>query len=496
MATRLTIMGWTQEHLCLDFSPQATGGERFFVKRLWGAHVSESGEEFLRKALAEAITELTRSRRLLVIEIGAAGITAYELHRDQAGVPRGRGRHVLRWSGHDVPDPDVLVGAIEIPPGVRTILVCSHPAPYTEDAVDQLTAAHPQMTAFVREDAQVAALLREIVAGESLAQPYDLVVVRRGPSGGLRLVREPLFSIEASRGETVPMTVRCEPSDEHGTVFAVVTGDTHMPTPVSIDAAKVPPGRYDVIATLERPGLVVFAGLPGLARDDRDWAEIVASMPPWVPPTTGLAHLICAVEVNGTETLVGERLSRARQMIDMAAAELTDDVRVSLIAYAAHSYDWKVPDKPVEVLCWAESPAAALQWLDELEARPAAITGYPLAAQLEDALAEVSERLGNERTRTALLLIGDRPPHPPRARSEILPCRKRHDWSEEVRRLTKEQGVKLGAVCQQPAHDTWKRIAGGAPADIDALDVHALAVDLGLAASPDHRIPFPFIEHP
>lgn len=458
--------------------------------------MSESGEEFLRKALAEAITELTRSRRLLVIDIGVDGITTFELQRDRAGVPRGRGRHVLRWSGHDAPDPDALTGAIEIPPDARTILVCSHPAPYTEDAVDQLTAAHPQVTVFTREGTQVAALLREIIAGEPLARPYELVVARRGPSGRLELGCEPLFSIGASRGETVPMTVRCEPSDEYGTVFAVVTWDRDTPTPVSIDAAKLSPGRYDVIATLERPGLVAFAGLPGLACDDRDWAEIFASMPPWVPAATGPAHLICAVEVNGTETLVGERLSRARQMIATAASELTDDVRVSLIAYAAHSYDWKVPDRPVEVLGWDETPAAALQRLDELEARPVTNTGYPLAAQLEDALAEVRQRLGNERTRTALLLIGDRPPHPPRAQSEILPCTGRHDWNEEARRLTREQGVKLGAVCQQPAHDAWKRLAGGAPADIDALDVHALAVDLGLAASPDHRIPFPFIERP
>ncbi len=459
----------------------------------------ESGEAFLRKTLAEAVVELVDDRRLFVAEVAADGITTFELYRDEAGTPCGKGRRAVRWGDADEWEQGALVRATKIPRDARVILVGSHPSVDADQAMSRLRAARPDAAVFTEAGAEVRALLREVIEDGPLQHAYDLVVLKEDATTGRpELGCEQLFSSGTRRGETVTMTLQCAPSDDHGTVFAVVTWKHGLPTPVSIDVAKVSPGRYEVTAELRRPGKVTFTGLSGLRRDHRNWNDIVAQVPPTYATDDTPAHLICAVETAGATMTVGERLGRVRQMINAVSAELAERARVSLVVYGSHSYDKGVPDRPVEVLSWMEPPASALRTLADLEERPFADDGFPGAAQLEDMLAMVADRLAHARAsgRTVLLTLGGLPPHPPSVhRSEILPCPYRRDWEQEVRRL-KGSRVKLGAICDRPVGEVWHRLGGGAPADLNAVDVRRLCVDLGLVVPPGGRIPFPLLCRP
>ncbi|MFC4586680.1 hypothetical protein [Sphaerisporangium corydalis] len=506
--------------------------------------MTESGEDLLRRALTEAIAELAGSRRLVVVEVAAEGVTAFDLHRDEAGTSRGRERPMTRWAGQTAegggdgatpspfeegsegatpaeggrdgatafPAEEAAVRATWLPVDARVVLVRSAPdgGPVGR-AMEALRAARPDALALNGGGVPVAVLLREIVAAEPLRRPYDLVVLRRHPvTGRLRLACQPLFAMETRRGALSEVTVQCEPSDERGTVFAVVAWQDRRPVLVSVHAVKLPPGRYEVTAMLERPGRVRFSGLPSLTREDRSWTELVSSVPARLGPPSGPAHLICAVETTGPEVQLGERLRRVSQLVTELAGELSGLLQVSLVTYGAHSYDPRIPERPVDVVDWEVSPDDAQESLKILEesragratGHGAAEPGYPYAAQVEDMLAEVAGRLGppGGRRRTVLLTVGARPPHPPRRHaSEILPCPRRVDWERQVRDLQRHPGLVFGAICDQPperAHPAWARLGENASAHLDTLDPQGFCADLGVTAPGVQRVPFPLMAMP
>lgn len=474
--------------------------------------------EQLRQTLAGAVAALTGNRRLVVVEIAVDRVITCEVRRDEDGTPRGRGWSTA-WTdlgmehGWDETDAtkaeQAVLQAAEAHSPSDVILTCSLPdSSRSDQAFEWLRAARPDAPAF-RVDVGIARLLEEVISDDPLRQPYDLVVLRADPrTGRLTLGGRQLFPSGARRGDRAEVTVRCAPSDERGTVFAVVTWQGREPQPVSIHAAKIPPGLYTVTALLERPGRVTFTNLGGLVKDPRGWDELVASVPARVAPPARQAHLICAVEICGADAKVDERLSRIRQMITTLSGESTDRLQVSLIAYGAHSFDRKVRDERVELTDWRVSPGRVLDSLRRLEERGAVGQGYPYhphAAQLEDMLAEVARRLdlgdsGPTSQLTVLLTVGDRAPHPPREhRSGILPCPNRHDWEPVLRRLEQRQGMSFGAICDQPAgraHAIWRRLGAGASAHLDALDIRGLGADLGLAPPRGTPIPLPLIEEP
>ncbi|MEV8635348.1 hypothetical protein AB0395_27195 [Streptosporangium sp. NPDC051023] len=472
----------------------------------------------LRKTLTEAVAELGGARRLSVVEVAPDGVTVFDLHRDETGTPRGHGRPVVRWAdpvdGPSWDDPgasgdrETVLEAVNVSADTTVVLVGSSPgSPRADEAMELLRAAHPKAFAFTRAGMPVGRLLREIVADEPLRRSYELVVLRRHPvTNRLELTCTPLFEIEARRGTSFTFTVRCEPSDEWGTAFAVVAWQDRRPALLSVHTAKVQPGRYEITAELERPGLVRFSGLPGLARGDRSWAEWVAAVPYRLDPSAGPAHLICAVETSGTAARVLERFRRIGQMITAMSGGLDDRLQVSLIAYGTHSYQRNVPEEPVDVAGWQVSTEHARHSLERLEERvrqrEAEDRGYADAAMVEDMLAEVARRLpSSSQGRTALLTVGDRPPHPPRVhRSHILPCPRRFDWEQEVRRLEQHPDLVFGAICDRPpgrADPVWSRLGRAGLVHLDgAVDVHGLGADLGLTASQVQPIPFPLLEVP
>ncbi|WP_327049347.1 hypothetical protein OG320_16570 [Microbispora sp. NBC_01189] len=478
-----------------------------------GDNVPEPGEDLLRKALARAVAGLTATGRLVVVEVAADGMTTFEIHRDEHGTALGR-RWPLQWitltaeHGWGEEARQALLRAAGLPaPGSEVVVVSSSPESAT--ALQALEWLREARTAQVfATTAPITGLVRDVLVGDPLCRSYDLVVMRPAGAGGrLELAGKLLFPVGARAGTRTELAVRCEPGGEHGTALAVVTRQGREPRLLSVHSARVAPGPYVVTAELVRPGRVRFAGLPGLAADRRTWEELLADLPDRLPPRTGPAHLICAVEVCGPDVKVEERLGRARQMIAFLSGAPADAPRVSLVAYGAHSFDRSVPDRPVEVVAWQAAPEAALKGLDTLEDRGAVTQGYPYhphAAQVEDMLATVAARLNRSMStsppgRHVLLTIGDRRPHPMRAdRSGVLPCPHRHDWRSLLAYLEHLPGMAFGAICDQPEdgpqHRIWRHLGARALAHLDALDLQGLAAGLGLAVPAAAHVPFPLLD--
>lgn len=156
----------------------------------------------------------------------------------------------------------------------------------------------------------------------------------------------------------------------------------------------------------------------------------------------------------------------------------------------------------MRVAAWEAGAGEALDALGTLEEQGAMARGYPYhphAAQLEDMLAVVVERLGRADPASAVILtVGGRPPHPARTdQSRILPCPHRHDWRKLLAALRQRQGTVLGAICDQPAdqaHQAWHRIGATALAHLEAVDVRGLAAELGLVAPSPVHLPFPLLD--
>ncbi|MFF5110263.1 hypothetical protein [Streptosporangium sp. NPDC000509] len=488
--------------------------------------MTEPGEVPLRKALAGAVAGLDESGGLTVVEVAADGITTFHLRRDDLGRPRCRFTPVIPWTslsgerGRDFargdltwqdparrdaarqdPTEEAVLRAADVHSHDMLILVCSFPdSPLAGQAMTWLHAACPEAMAFVQADVRVDALLREVVGNDPLDRPYELVVLRRSAvTGELELAAHQLFGIGARPGAVAEVSARCEAGDERGTAFAVVAWG-RRPLLLSVQSARLVPGLHDFTVELERPGRVRFLGLPGLVDDDRSWADLVEAVPRRLDPRDGSRHLICAVEISGAPGDVTTRLDRIRQMITRMSADPSGFLRVSLVAYGAHSYDRRVPEVKVEVADWLAPPGQALASLSRLEERDPAPEGHPHGAQLEDMLAVVAGRIGEgEAERTVLLTVGDRPPHPARVNGTILPCPYRHDWRALLRRLGQHPGIAFGAICDRDvgeADPVWSRLGATALTWLDALDIREFGAELGLTAPQDQPIPFPLIEVP
>ncbi|MGW0450619.1 hypothetical protein ACWDWV_35165, partial [Streptosporangium sandarakinum] len=366
----------------------------------------EPDRDLTRKAIAQALAGLAGTGHLTVVEVAADGVTTFLLHRDGNGRPRGRswpatwpdlaGEH--GWDADPAAAREAVLRAARVHPSpADVILVAASADPRAERALDWLRAAHPAAQV-LRADAPTAALVREVMTDDPLTRPYELVVLLADPgTGRLRLTGRRLFPIGSRPGARTRVALHCTEPGAHGTALAVVTWQGPEPRLLSLQSAPLAPGRYEVTAELVRPGRVRFTGLPALSPDHRDWEQLVGSLPDRLPGRAGPAHLVCAVEVCGADDQVAERLSRARQMISFASGELGDLLRVSLLAYAAHSFDPSAPEHPVRVAAWNTDAGEALDALGELEEQGAVTRGHPYhpqAAQLEDALAAVTGRLG------------------------------------------------------------------------------------------------------
>ncbi|MEU8303553.1 SAV_2336 N-terminal domain-related protein [Actinomadura sp. NPDC048955] len=456
-------------------------------------------------ALAGHVAAVEGGGALTILDIGAAGVTRYRVHRDAMGTPHPSRLATEPWTG--LGTEGAAAPRIERLTGGRGPLAAIRTAPAGLAEADRVAAlvreARPDADLVTAPDADVAGWLRRVVEREPIRQPYSLVALApHNGAGGLRLTTVPLFAPGALRDDSVPVSVRCEPGADAGTAFAVgAHGPDGLFRVMSIRSARIRSGHHDLVARLRRPGLVRFGGLDGLAADRRDWTQIVTAVPDRYDPRPRPLHLVCLVEVSGARERVADRLSRIDQLVMLLGWEVPAGLSVSLVAYGRHDYGDRLGrrDPVPDVLAWSADARTARAALSAATERAPLPVTYPDAAMVEDALAVVDERLPRRPGgRTALLTVGDRPPHPARVTaSEILPCPNRRDWTDLLRRLEAREGMTFAAICDDPARRPeapWRRLGGGAPpVPLDVVDAQRLAIDLRLVPPMAARLPLPLV---
>ena len=473
-----------------------------------GGAAEESGREVFRAAIAQSVTGLAEGSAFTITEFAAVGLVTWEVRRDPDGTPRARS-WLVPWS--DLYESGGLPEAarariIQAANGSFLPPVCSAPDDrYARRAFALVKNAPGQSTATERRTFTCSTPLddelRHVLAGDPLTQWYELVALYRTAQGRLVFTTRQLFAPGAGCGARESLTIRCEPSDDTGTVFAVMAYryDERTFRLVSQQVANVPPGTYDLTAELRRPGDVRFR-LRELSvkfrKDRRSWDELVAHVPARLDRFRP-AHLIVAIEVCGAAARVSERIHRAEQLIRVVASGADGPLHVSLISYGPHAVHRDDAEEPVTVLAWAQSSGVALAGLARLRERGAAAPGYSRAAQLECVLAEVAGKLTDEYGRPVLVTIGSRPAFPSRVDrvSEIIPCPKRMDWRAAWLHLRQRPGIAFGVICDHsPGREIWRHLGSDAAEQLQAADVRRFAADLSLVSSTAQYIPFPLVE--
>jgi hypothetical protein len=329
-----------------------------------------------------------------------------------------------------------------------------------------------------------------------LTEHYNVAGLRRSSSGRLFAGMVPLFPPGAARGSEVTFTVCCSPSDERGTVFAVVAapgdGSDRRPEPRSIQSAKIPPGMYRVTAELlyPGPGHVRFHGLPAPPREDpRPWPEIIGTVPRRLPPGGGPAHLIISIEISApSHAAFRERIECADRLIRYVAEEARDFVCYSVISYGPHSIHSGISEYtevPATTLVWAVTADDALAELVRLARRGPALLGYEHAAQLECVLTDLEETLTGQEGRPVIVTVGARPPHPARVDplTGIIPCRRRRAWAVPMAELRSEHaGITFGSIRESEAPDELWQLLGADASSVGAFLPPSFAQALGLTS--------------
>jgi len=474
---------------------------------------SELADNEVRNALSHELAQLTGNSTFTVVEFDADAANIFEVFRDKHGTPTAvrweypyvdgvlRTGEPDRWSDA-MADPErfylrvapefIVRTPDQLPSGLRNLL----PGPREVPVHECVTP--------LRE------LLRAAMKADPLVLGYELAVIKRVPADqtgteGLVLTGQPLFPPGATQGDFVRIHVTCEPTDDEGIVFAVVTREprpglpwqTRRLRPLQVQTAVVSPGSYALTAVLTRPGKVRFEGLPVPLGDSRRSWDYLNRLVPDRQTAQAPVHLVCLIEVcGGDDLLLQQRIYRLEELISMAQAS-GGPLRVSVIAYGAHGVAWMVEDKPPEVRAWAMSGDEAINALRGLVNRRVDEREYQGAAQLECALKLVRERLTSADGRPVIVTTGGRPAHPPGLDTEmqLIPCPDWVDGTSELGRLLGLPGIRFGAV-RDPKYRgwIWEQLGQHAAATTDeAVDMESFAEGLGLRMA-TQTVPFPVIE--
>jgi hypothetical protein len=471
-------------------------------------------DDDVHEALSDELGRLSGRATFTVAEFAAGAVSIFEVSRDEHGTPAAvRWRYACQDGALQAEEDDRWSAAMADPESfdrsVAPRLIVRTPQPLADGVSSLLSGLRPEVPVYTCR-ASLPELLRAAVRESPLVLGYELAVLKRvqdGPAGPARrlvLTGQPLFSPGETQGRQVSIRVTCEPTDDEGTAFAVVTREPRpdLPRqaqrlrPLQIQAAVVPPGSYDLTAVLARPGQVRFQGLPAaLGSPDRSWEELERLVPEQLA-THAPVHLVCLIEVCGGDERLKQRLYRLEELITRAQTGARP-LRVSVVAYGAHGVAWKVEDTAPEIRAWAAPGGEAINALRGLVGRRTDEREYQRAAQLECALALVRERLAATGGRPVIVTAGGRPAHPPGldTSSLIIPCPDWVDGMSELGRLLSVPGIRLGALRGPTCRGgIWDQLGRHAVATVDdAVDMDSFAAGLGLCVAAQ-TVPFPVIE--
>jgi hypothetical protein len=476
--------------------------------------------EALVSGLAEEIAQLVAGSTILIVEFHTTKATYWRISLDSCGIPI-RGEESRTWDSFrkwDMLDDDAVTASIRRDDATRLVLARTGArvpgSPQDRDAdqaFDVASQAFPDARTFYSV-ASVADLLEGATRRIPLPPSvwYELAVLRRTRSGRLELTSQQLFLPGERSGATRTFQVRCEPSDENGTAFAVLARNAAFEFQViSMKSARIADGTYTVTAALRRPGVVHFSGLPDKLRDDpRDWFDVVAAVPERLD-VIGPIHLIIAIEICGSPDDFATRIDRAKQLIEDVRGGTGGRVRFSLLSYAAHLHQRGTRDPEVTALDWAAVDADEVdRRLDWLAEQGPVDSARARAAQIECMLSEVGRRLhASDATlgRPVLVTIGGRPSFPHRIDpvTRIFPCPRNEDWRSLLRGLRDEhEGLALAAIrdgaadwvrpfADDPTDEVWQHLGTDSYARAAEFDPRRLAVEVGLRSPTMQYLPFP-----
>lgn len=478
-------------------------------------------DEAVVSRLSGDIGRLNAGETLVIAEFTTTRAIIRRVELDECGTPRirpdSRSWDSLRRLG--VVDETALENFIRPAETTLLVLACTGPRPAgqpaggdADRALEIVRGTCPQARTVYCETS-AGDLLDEAIDRMPLPSSvwYELVLLARTRTGRIEFTAEQLFLPEAQRGDTRTFTVRCEASDENGTVFAVAARNAAFEFQlISMQSARLSPGTYTVRATLLRRGRVRFDGLPVQPRDDtRHWLDIVATVPERLE-VIGPTHLIVAVEACGTVADLKARVDRVTQLIGDVVTGADSSVRLSLLTYGAHVHERRTDDEPVMVLCWAETdPGRLSRCLDWLKGRQVARLGRSPGAQVECLLAEVAQLLREpdaaEAGRPVLVVVGGRSAFPPRIDGvrAFLPCPSRRDWRLLLDGLSRSNGgISFGVIRDGndedddlfrngPSDEMWRMLGSSAYTRAGAFNPRPFAVRLGLVNRTVQYLPFP-----
>ncbi|XVQ10492.1 hypothetical protein ACQP1W_49660 [Spirillospora sp. CA-255316] len=433
-----------------------------------------------------------------------------------------------------------------------TVLVCTAPGwTVPEQAVELLRRMRPTARA-ATSVLPVAEELPGAIARQPLRAPYALIVAEARPEGPVP-VAVPLFPAGSVAGQEARATVTRGPGGaDNGIALAVVVGaggggrpapGSHH-EPVSIVSAGLPRGTSTVRAVLDGPGRVRWLEPAAIGVEARTLEELYAQTRASAV-ASGYAELMCAVELGGPPEAAAKRKDLVAGTLELIAADLPDRARVAVYGYYEHSFELGEEQAPVTDGVWITEPDAARAAFAALP--PATGTWQADAAPLEDALAEIVQRIEEERSARSragawpgmpgpgapepwpgmpgpgpgmagpgmagpgmapgmppvgvprtLLVVAGRPPHPrrqgqDRRRELAQPCPRRHDWQAAYDRL-RRSGVRFVAVLDKAASaddDTWRALGADHLAVVEDLGPRELAEALRLVPAGAPSLPFP-----
>jgi hypothetical protein len=457
-------------------------------------------EDEVHTALSDALARLGGNGRFTVVEFGANGATIVRIYRDANGTPRP-----------EEPRPDVRASAMrsadafyrELDPDFIVRTSAELPAELLDLLPGRRDVPVYECQTSLKELVKVAIKVSPLVLG------YQLAVLRQLPDGRLELAGHPLFPVGASTGHEVKIRVRYEATDGDGTTFAVVTRELRPDIPprlqefqpVQIQSAVVEPGSREVTARLDRPGRVLFHGLPMLDKSPaspdglrKAWDDRRSRIPQRLAKAERV-HLVCLIEVSGGDERLNLRIERLAKLIAEAESGVRE-LLVSVIAYGPHSVSWAVDEEPYRRLAWAQPSQVAEQALRGLAGRVADEREYQEAAQLECVLQGVATHLSDDNGRPVLVTAGGRPPHPHEMDTDtgIIPCPDRVSWRRQLDQID-ALGTAFGALRDQHCRGAiWQALGREATGTVDdAVDMTDFATRLGLRGA-GQTVPFPFID--